>query len=114
MAEVPLTFTDYREMKSKIHSQILQEMDLESLNKLQEDGACTRVCEAIRELLHRERTRLAFSEREQLVKEVVNELFGLGPIEQLVADSRVSDILAYVPNRNNVQRVGVLQLSDLF
>src|SRR6266566_3019400 len=99
MAEVPLTFTDYREMKAKIHSQILQEMDLEGLHKLQEDVARTRVCEAIRELLHRDRTPLAFSEREQLVKEVVNELFGLGPIEPLLADSRVSDILVNGPDR---------------
>jgi len=114
MAEVPLTFTDYREMKSKIHSQILQEMDLESLNKLQEDVARTRVCEAIRELLHRERTPLAFSEREQLVKEVVNELFGLGPIEPLLADSRVSDILVNGPDRIYVERDGVLQRTDLF
>src|SRR6266571_917074 len=114
MAEVPLTFTDYREMKAKIHSQILQEMDLEGLNKLQEDVARTRVCEAIRELLHRERTPLAFSEREQLVKEVVNELFGLGPIEPLLADSRVSDILVNGPDRIYVERDGVLQRTDLF
>src|SRR5437867_657123 len=114
MAEVPLTFTDYREMKAKIHSQILQEMDLESLNKLQEAVARTRVCEAIRELLHRERTPLAFSEREQLVKEVVNELFGLGPIEPLLADSRVSDILVNGPDRIYVERDGVLQRTDLF
>src|SRR5213593_700086 len=114
MAEVPLTFTDYREMKAKIHSQILQEMDLEGLNKLQEAVARTRVCEAIRELLHRERTPLAFSEREQLVKEVVNELFGLGPIEPLLADSRVSDILVNGPNRIYVERDGVLQRTDLF
>src|SRR5947199_3756767 len=113
MAEMPLTFTDYREMKTKIHSQILQEMDLEGVNKLQEDVARTRVCEAIRELLHRERTPLAFSEREQLVKEVVNELFGLGPIEPLLADSRVSDILVNGPDRIYVERDGVLQRTDL-
>ena len=114
MAEMPLTFTDYREMKAKIHSQILQEMDLEGLHKLQEDVARTRVCEAIRELLHRDRTPLAFSEREQLVKEVVNELFGLGPIEPLLADSRVSDILVNGPNSIYVERDGVLQRTDLF
>src|SRR5213593_3142915 len=113
MPEVPLTFTDYREMKAKIHSEILQEMDLESLNKLQEAVARTRVCEAIRELLHRERTPLAFSEREQLVKEVVNELFGLGPIEPLLADSRVSDILVNGPNSIYVERDGVLERTGL-
>ena len=87
MPEVPLTFTDYREMKSKIHSQILQEIDLESLNKLQEKVARSRVGEAIRELLHRDRTPLALSERERMVNEIVDELFGLGPIEPLLADA---------------------------
>ena len=114
MPEAPLTFTDYREMKAKIHSQILQEMDLESLNKLQEDVAHSRVSDAIRELLHRDRTPLAFSEREQLVKEIVNELFGLGPIEPLLADSKVSDILVNGPNRIYVEREGLLQRTDLF
>ena len=44
------TFTSYREVKTKVHAQLLAEMDLESLNKLQEDVAHARVAEAIREL----------------------------------------------------------------
>jgi pilus assembly protein CpaF len=114
MPEAPLTFTDYREMKAKIHSQILKEMDLESLNKLQEDVARTRVGDAIRELIQRDRTPLAFGEREQLVNEIVNELFGLGPIEPLLADGKVSDILVNGPSRIYVERDGVLQRTDLF
>src|ERR1051326_9090484 len=108
MPEVPLTFIDYREMKAKIHSQILQEMDLESLNKLQEDVAHTRVSDAIRELLQEDRSPLVFSEREQLVKEIVNELFGLGPIEPLLADNKISAILLNGPNpiRSEESRVG--------
>ena len=114
MPEVPLTFTDYREMKAKIHSQILQEIDLESLNKLQEKIARTRVGDAIRELLHRDRTPLALSERERMVNEIVDELFGLGPIEPLLADAAVSDILVNGPDRIYVERGGVLEKTDLF
>jgi len=114
MPEVPLTFTDYREMKSKIHSQILQEIDLESLNKLQEKIARTRVGEAIRELLHRDRTPLALAERERMVNEIVDELFGLGPIEPLLADAAVSDILVNGPDRIYVERGGVLEKTDYF
>ena len=114
MPEVPLTFTDYREMKSKIHAQILQEIDLESLNKLQEKVARSRVGEAIRELLHRDRTPLALSERERMVNEIVDELFGLGPIEPLLADAAVSDILVNGPDRIYVERGGVLEKTDLF
>jgi pilus assembly protein CpaF len=114
MPEVPLTFTDYREMKTKIHSQILQEIDLESLNKLQEKIARTRVGEAIRELLHRDRTPLALAERERMVNEIVDELFGLGPIEPLLADAAVSDILVNGPDRIYVERGGVLEKTELF
>jgi pilus assembly protein CpaF len=114
MPELPLTFTDYRDMKSKIHSQILQEMDLESLNKLQEEVARTRVRDGIRELLHRDRTPLAFSEREQMVNEIIDDLFGLGPIEPLLADAAVSDILVNGPDQIYVERQGMLQRTDLF
>src|SRR4026208_2464254 len=114
MPEIPLTFTDYREMKSKIHSQILQEIDLESLNKLQEKVARSRVGEAIRELLHRDRTPLALSERERMVTWIVDELCGLGRIEPLLADPNVSDILVNGPDRIYVERLGVLERTDLF
>jgi pilus assembly protein CpaF len=114
MPEVPLTFTDYREMKAKIHSQILQEIDLESLNKLQENVARSRVSEAIRELLHRDRTPLALTERERMVTEIVDELFGLGPIEPLLADAAVSDILVNGPDRIYVERRGVLERTEYF
>jgi pilus assembly protein CpaF len=114
MPEMPLTFTDYREMKAKIHSQILQEIDLESLNKLQENVARTRVADAIRELLHRDRTPLALAERERMVSEIVDELFGLGPIEPLLADPAISDILVNGPDRIYIERAGVLERTNLF
>jgi pilus assembly protein CpaF len=114
MPDLPLTFTDYRDMKAKIHAQILQEIDLESLNKLQEKVARSRVGEAIRELLHRDRTPLALSERERMVNEIVDELFGLGPIEPLLADAAVSDILVNGPDKIYVERGGVLEKTDLF
>src|SRR5688500_13106981 len=114
MPEAPMTFTDYKDMKSKIHTQILEEMDLESLNKLQEDVARNRVRDAIREILHRERTPLTLNEREQMVNEIANELFGLGPIEPLLADSTISDILVNGPDKIFIEQQGVLKKTDLF
>ena len=108
------TFTSYRDVKAKIHTQLLAEMDLESLNKLQEDVARTRVAEAIRELLQRDRTPLTLKEREQLVEEVRHELFGLGPIEPLLEDPSVSDILVNGPDSIYVERQGLLERTDLF
>jgi len=114
MPELPLTFTDYREMKAKIHQQILKEIDLETLNKLQETVARNRVADAIRELLHRDRTPLALSERDRMVHEIVDELFGLGPIEPLLADHAVSDILINGPDKIYVERKGMLERTNLF
>jgi pilus assembly protein CpaF len=114
MPEVWTTFANYRELKTQIHAQIVEEMDLESLNKLQEDVARKRVGEAIRELLQRDRTPLTLKERDQLVHEILNELFGLGPIEPLLEDATVSDILVNGPDNIYVERAGVLERTDLF
>src|SRR5215470_16052739 len=114
MPEVWTTFANYRELKTQIHAQIVEEMDLESLNKLQEDVARKRVGEAIRELLQRDRTPLTLKERDQLVHEILNELFGLGPIEPLLEDATVSDILVNGPDNIYVERKGVLERTDLF
>src|SRR5262245_19378405 len=114
MPEMSMTFTNYRDVKGKIHAQILEEMDLESLNKLQEGVARARVGDAIRDLLQRDRTPLTMKEREQLVHEIVHELFGLGPIEPLLDDSTISDILVNGPDNIYVERQGILERTDLF
>src|SRR3954468_2573218 len=103
---------DYRELKTKLHTQILEEMDLESLNRLQEDLARDRVREALRDLLQRERTPLALSEREQITREILDELFGLGPLERILNDPAVSDILVNGPDRIYVERDGRLERTD--
>jgi pilus assembly protein CpaF len=114
MPEMSMTCTNYREVKGKIHAQLLQEMDLESLNKLEEGVARSRVGNAINDLLHRERTPLTLKEREQLTREILNEVFGLGPIESLLEDGTVSDILVNGPDNIYVERRGVLERTDLF
>src|SRR5437667_2682142 len=103
---------DYREIKKKLHAQILEEMDLESLNRLQENIAHERVQEAIRDLLHRERTPLALAEREQMAREILDELFGLGPLERLLSDPSVSDILVNGPNLVYIERNGKLERTN--
>lgn len=114
MPEMSITCTSYREVKGKIHAQLLQEMDLESLNKLEEGIARARVGNAIQDLLHRDRTPLTLKEREQLTREILNEVFGLGPIESLLEDSTVSDILVNGPDNIYVERRGVLERTNLF
>src|SRR6266571_3384664 len=83
--------TDHRGLKSKLHTQLLEEIDLESLNRLSEGVARERVGVIIRDMLHRERTPLASVERERIVVEILDELFGLGPLEPLLVDGRLPD-----------------------
>src|ERR1051325_9857821 len=104
--------TDYQELKTKLHSQVLEKMDLESLNRLREDVARDRIRDAIRELLQRERTPLALAEREQMTREIMDELFGLGPLERLLSDATISDILVNGPNRVYIERGGRLHRTD--
>src|SRR5262249_41880346 len=103
---------DYQELRTRLHSQILEQIDLESLNRLREDLARDRVREAVRELLQRERTPLALAEREQMAREIMDELFGLGPLERLLSDPTISDILINGPNRVYIERKGRLQRTD--
>jgi pilus assembly protein CpaF len=103
---------DYQELRTRLHTQVLEKIDLESLNRLREEVARDRVREAVRELLQRERTPLALDEREQMVREIMDELFGLGPLERLLSDSTISDILINGPSRVYIERKGRLQRTD--
>src|SRR5262245_52794751 len=103
----------YKELKAKIHVQILENIDLETLNRLSEGVARERVGLAIRDMLDRQRTPLASVERETLVNEVLHEVFGLGPLEPLLADSTVSDILVNGFSKVYVERHGKLELTNV-
>ena len=101
--------TDHRGLKTKLHTQLLEEIDLESLNRLSEGVARERVGVIIRDMLHRERTPLASVERERIVLEILDELFGLGPLEPLLADGAISDILVNGSQKIFVERRGKLE-----
>ena len=101
--------TDHRGLKTKLHTQLLEEIDLESLNRLSEGVARERVGGIIRDMLHRERTPLASIERERIVLEILDELFGLGPLEPLLADGTISDILVNGSQKIFVERRGKLE-----
>jgi pilus assembly protein CpaF len=104
---------NYQELKSTLHAQVLNEVDLESLNRLSEETAREQVTELVRDMLQRDSTPLALAEREQLVREVLDELFGYGPIQPLLDDPRVSDILVNGPNAVYIEWQGLLDRTDI-
>src|SRR5215468_6877987 len=106
------TAIDYRSLKTKLHGQVLEEVDLESVYRLNEVVARERVGVALREMIQRERMALASVERDQVIGEVLDELFGLGPLEPLMADPTVSDILVNGPDNIYIERRGMLERTN--
>jgi pilus assembly protein CpaF len=99
----------YQEIKEGLHAKILDEIDLESLIRLKEETARERLNQEIRELLRREKAPLTQQERDSIAVELLHEVFGLGPIEPLLADPTVSDILVNGPFEVYVERRGLLE-----
>src|SRR5688572_17160077 len=90
----------YQEVKARIHEQLLNRLNLERLSQVKREEAEPELRSVITGLLDKEAetTPLSLHERESIVIDVLNELFGLGPLEALLADPEVSDILV---NRHN-------------
>src|SRR5918998_6161224 len=83
----------FQEMKSRLHRAIINRMDLTKLGQLEPEQLHAEVARIAEDLLIAETVPISATERERLVSEVRHELFGLGPLEPLLADSSVCDIL---------------------
>jgi pilus assembly protein CpaF len=104
---------EYLDLKASLHSKVINEIDLESLNRLPEATAREQLRKVILDVLQREKTPLTMTEREQIVGEILDEVFGLGPMQTLLADPTLSDILVngaydvYVERRGKLERANV-------
>src|SRR6476646_5044907 len=105
--------TDYQQVKSDLHRKILDRLDLEKLGKTSNDSARDEVLVLIRSAVNAEVVPLSFAERERLSREILDEIFGLGPLEQLLKDMAISDILVNRFDRVYVEKGGKLELTNL-
>jgi pilus assembly protein CpaF len=103
----------FQEMKARLHRAVINRMDLAKLNLLNQEQLQTEVAALAESLLSPEEYPLSISEREQLVDEVRHELFGLGPLEPLLADPAVSDILVNSPYNIYIERHGKLERTNV-
>jgi pilus assembly protein CpaF len=105
----------YQELKAKIHNDLLNRLNLERLTQMGQKEAEPEIRRIILELVERtnETTPLNLTERETLVVDVLNELFGLGPLEALLRDQNISDILVNRFDQVYVERDGRLELTDI-
>ncbi len=102
---------DYQQVKSDLHRKILDRLDLEKLGKTSGDSARDEVLAIIRNAVNNEVVPLSFAERERLSREILDEIFGLGPLEPLLKDQTVSDILVNRYDRVYIERAGKLELT---
>ena len=105
--------TDYQQVKADLHRKILDRLDLEKLGKTTGDSARDEVLVIIRNAVNSEVVPLSFAERERLSREILDEIFGLGPLEPLLKDPTVSDILVNRFDRVYIERGGKLELTGL-
>src|SRR6266700_986077 len=103
----------FQEMKSRLHRTLINRMDLTKLTSLQPDQVNAEVSRLAETVLAQEAMPLSTAERERLVNDVQHELFGLGPLEPLLADSTISDILVNSFGKIYIERRGKLELSDV-
>jgi pilus assembly protein CpaF len=104
--------TDYQQVKADLHRKILDRLDLEKLGKTG-DSARDEVLAVIRNAVNAEVVPLSFAERERLAREILDEIFGLGPLEPLLKDPTISDILVNRFDRVYIERAGKLELTAL-
>ena len=105
--------TEYQQVKADLHRKILDRLDLEKLGRTAGDAAREEVLILIRNSINTEAVPLSFAERERLAREILDEIFGLGPLEPLLKDPTVSDILVNRFDRVYVERAGKLELTGL-
>src|SRR5208282_5225769 len=98
--------TEYQQVKADLHRKILDRLDLEKLGRTPSDAARDEVLLLIRNTVNSEAVPLSFAERERLSREILDEIFGLGPLEPLLKDPTVSDILVNRFDRVYVERAG--------
>jgi len=105
--------SEYQQVKADLHRKILDRLDLEKLGRTTGDSAREEVLILIRGSVNSEVVPLSFAEREQLSREILDEIFGLGPLEPLLKDPTVSDILVNRFDRVYVERGGKLEITGL-
>jgi pilus assembly protein CpaF len=105
--------TEYQQVKADLHRKILDRLDLEKLGRTPSNAAREEVLLLIRNTVNSEAVPLSFAERERLAREILDEIFGLGPLEQLLKDPSISDILVNRYNKVYVERGGKLEPTGL-
>ncbi|MCZ6626344.1 MAG: CpaF family protein [Deltaproteobacteria bacterium] len=103
----------YQNLKLRIHRRLIDTIDLPKLSSLEVEMVKVEIRRILEELVMAESLPLSRADREKLVTEVQHEVFGLGPLESLMKDSEITDILVNTHGLVYVERYGKLEKTDV-
>ncbi len=95
--------------KTEIHQTLISKLDLEKLSRVNSDQARLAVEGMIEELIRGQKVPLSFTEQQKIQADLLDEVFGLGPLEPLLRDPTISDILVNGKSNVYIERGGILQ-----
>src|SRR5579863_6871067 len=104
---------DFEQFKADVHRTLISKLDLERLSTVQGPRAKQAVANLVQEIITERKLPLSASEKERIQADLLDEVFGLGPLEPLLRDPKVSDILVNNRNLVYVERGGMLQKTDV-
>jgi pilus assembly protein CpaF len=105
--------TEYHTLKDSLHSQLLSRIDLTVMGSMKPERLREELGLLVERLLHETGVALNAPGRKQLVQDILDEIMGLGPLEPLLADASISDILVNGPHQVYVERNGKLVKTEV-
>ena len=111
--DVPLGGKSYQDLKMQLHQTLLERVDLDRMQRLEGDQLREELKALVEHLLEEHNVVLNASERHSLVRDIQYEMLGLGPLEPLLADPTISDILVNTHRRVFVERRGRLEITGV-
>jgi pilus assembly protein CpaF len=119
-AAAPLSASDtrasgqaYQQLKMNVHQTIIERVELDKLQRLTQEQVKRELGQLVERIVEEDKVPLNEAERRRLAQDVHDEMFGLGPLEPLLADPAVNDILVNTCNQVYVERRGRLELTDI-
>jgi pilus assembly protein CpaF len=109
----PVSKASVEEAKTKIQPMVVDRIDIGAAARLDREELGRQIGELIGEILREEKIRLNQREQKDLVELLLDDMLGLGPLEPLLADDSVTDIMVNGPNQVYVERKGKLELTDV-
>jgi pilus assembly protein CpaF len=104
---------DLEKFKSEIHRSLISKLDLEKLSRVNSGQARQAVATMVNEIIGHQRVPLSLNEQEKIQSDLLDEVFGLGPLEPLLGDHTISDILVNDKDHVFIERGGSLQRAGI-